>query len=173
MTWYGKRTRSEYRLTRFGRDFPWLEEDSVGDLLVLIATNQDDFNAYVLDLQDDIDEIQAALGVEPFEHWGIFHHGTPIVETEDECLDREFRRFVEPLTHFPTGAAFSEETRRVLQGCFPDFPTMSADDGLMTCYRNEYQLFRLAERQMCQREVTRLFRNVDDFLKVAGSIMNR
>src|SRR5689334_6239834 len=34
--WYGRGTRSEYRLTRFGRDFPYLTADSVGDLLVLI-----------------------------------------------------------------------------------------------------------------------------------------
>src|SRR5687767_9900214 len=29
--WYGKGTRSEYRLTRFGKDFPHLSPDSVGD----------------------------------------------------------------------------------------------------------------------------------------------
>ena len=27
VTWYGKLTRSEYRLTRFGRDFPFLTPD--------------------------------------------------------------------------------------------------------------------------------------------------
>ncbi len=34
--WYGKGTRSEYRLTRFGKGFPFLTPESVGDLLVLI-----------------------------------------------------------------------------------------------------------------------------------------
>src|SRR5579863_4549492 len=29
--WYGVGTRSEYRLTRFGRDFPFLTFDNVGD----------------------------------------------------------------------------------------------------------------------------------------------
>lgn len=27
--WYGKGTRSEYRITRFGRDFPFLTSDSI------------------------------------------------------------------------------------------------------------------------------------------------
>ncbi len=31
--WYGRGTRSEYRITRFGKDFPHLTEDSVGDRL--------------------------------------------------------------------------------------------------------------------------------------------
>lgn len=30
--YYGKGTRNEYRLTRFGRNFPYLTEDNVGDL---------------------------------------------------------------------------------------------------------------------------------------------
>src|SRR5574340_849894 len=56
--WYGKGTRSEYRLTRFGKDLPWLSADSVGDLLVLIPKSYDEFMAYVLDTEEDIDDRQ-------------------------------------------------------------------------------------------------------------------
>src|SRR5690348_15409028 len=34
VTWYGDKTRSEYRLTRFGRRFPWIAPEMVGRLLV-------------------------------------------------------------------------------------------------------------------------------------------
>lgn len=37
----------------------------------------------------------------------------------------------------------------------------------------EYRLFRLAERQICGPEIVRLFRDVDDFIATASSIMNR
>jgi hypothetical protein len=47
--WYGKGTRSEYRLTRFGKDFPFLTHDNVGDLLVLIPETHQKFSAFVLD----------------------------------------------------------------------------------------------------------------------------
>src|SRR5215204_218541 len=43
VTWYGAKTRSEYRLTRFGKDFPFLASDTVGDLLVLIPKTDTDF----------------------------------------------------------------------------------------------------------------------------------
>jgi hypothetical protein len=37
----------------------------------------------------------------------------------------------------------------------------------------EYKLFRLAERQICQSEIVRIKKDVDDFLRTASSILNR
>lgn len=62
--WYGKGTRSEYRLTRFGKGFPFLTDDAVGDMLVLIPESHTKFKAFVLDNDEDMEEIQAALGIE-------------------------------------------------------------------------------------------------------------
>lgn len=33
--YYGVGTRNEYRLTRFGRGFPFLQDDNIGDLLII------------------------------------------------------------------------------------------------------------------------------------------
>ena len=33
--YYGQGTRNEYRITRFGKGFPFFEEDNVGDLLII------------------------------------------------------------------------------------------------------------------------------------------
>lgn len=173
ITWYGRKTRSEYRLTRFGRDFPYLTADNVGDLLVLIPRSPAEFSAYVFDLDDDIDEVLAALGVEPFERWGIYRNGVVQMETEDECIDRKTREFTGQLTNFPDGETFSRETRRILEECLAALSELSADDVLMKCYDTEYQLFRAVERQVCQSDIVRLFRDVDDFLRTASSIMNR
>lgn len=38
---------------------------------------------------------------------------------------------------------------------------------------SEYALFRIVERHLCQNEITRLFKDVDDFIKTAASLMNR
>jgi hypothetical protein len=173
VTWYGKKTRSEYRLTRFGRDFPYLTADNVGDLLVLIPISPAEFSAYVFDLDDDIDEALAALGVEPFERWGIYRNGVVQIESEDKCIDRKTRKFAGQLTAFPDGETFSRETRRILGECLAALAKLSADDVLMKCYETEYQLFRVVERQVCQSEIVRSFRDVDDFLRTASSIMNR
>ncbi|HYD16542.1 MAG TPA: type II restriction endonuclease [Candidatus Nanoarchaeia archaeon] len=172
--WYGRGTRSEYRLTRFGRDFPFMTPDSVGDLLVLVPVNHREFLGFVLDLEEDIEELQSALGIETISSWAAFQRGAPVTPPEDEasCIDRQFRRFVDTLNGFPSGAAFSEETRRVLASC-GGFEQLSADGALLRCMESEYRLFRLAERQLCQNEIIRVFRDVDDFLSTASSIMNR
>jgi hypothetical protein len=44
---------------------------------------------------------------------------------------------------------------------------------LVRCVDAEYKLYRLAERRICQTEIVRVFKDVDDFLKTASSIMNR
>src|SRR5690348_7116666 len=48
VTYYGQKTRDEYRLTCFGKGFPYLHEDMVGDLLVLIPQDMHNWLAYVI-----------------------------------------------------------------------------------------------------------------------------
>lgn len=171
--WYGKGTRSEYRLTRFGKGFPFLTQESVGDMLVLIPVSHTNFKAYVLDNDEDIEDIQAALGVEVTGFWGAYEGGKPRVETEGQCLERRFREFVKDLDDFPSGNAFSRETLEALQECVDRFNALNADKTLVRCVDTEYKLYRLAERQICQKEIIRVFKDVDDFLNTASSIMNR
>lgn len=172
--WYGKGTRSEYRLTRFGRDFPHLSADSVGDLLVLVPASHAAFNAYVLDLEEDIDELQAALGVEIVGTWAAYGVGPEkVVETEDECIERHFREFAKAVNSFPSTLAFSEEAREAVEDCIRQFDRMQIDRRLLTLMEKEYRLFRMVERQLCSKEIVRPFKDVDDFLATAATITNR
>src|SRR5579859_7440195 len=70
--WYGRETRSEYRLTRFGVGFPFITHDCVGNLLVLIPEDKKHFLGFVLDLEDDIEEVQAALDLEITKSWAAY-----------------------------------------------------------------------------------------------------
>jgi EcoRII C terminal/Restriction endonuclease EcoRII, N-terminal len=173
--WYGRDTRSEYRLTRFGRDFPFRTFDNEGDLLVLITVSYTEFIGYLLYDEEDIEEIQTALGVEIVKRWASYQGVVTQTdtETEDECISRLFRAFAGPLTLFPSGRRFSDKTREILETCVTRFLNMSSDDILTTSIDAEYQLFRLVERQICQEEILKMKRDIDDFLKVAASIMNR
>ena len=171
ITWYGRKTRAEYRLTRFGPDFPWLDPDFVGALLVLVPKVADEFNAYVLELEDDIEEIQAALGVQVVERWAIFDAAQEQPETEDECVDRLFRDFVAALEELPGGKVLSAKTRASLEACVTGLRAKPLDDQLLEWVRGEYRLFRMAERHVFQPKVVRLFASLDDFLKTAMSIV--
>ncbi len=173
VTWYGKGTRSEYRLTRFGRGFPWLTPDCIGDLLVLIPTSGvTEFSAYVLDNDNDIDELQAELGIEITGNYAVYPPPKQ-VETPDNCIERRFRAYVGTLTKFPPTMDFSIVTQESLNGCVPTFSNLPYDKQILELVEKEYQLFKMAERVLCNDSVNRLFRDIDDFLKTASSIMNR
>ena len=174
ITWYGS-AKHEYRLTRFGRDFPFLNEDMVGDLLVLIPKSPGEFVAYVLDYDEDIEELQSALGVESFQNWGVYRNGgAAIVESEDDCIDRLIREASAAFTEFPAGEVFSKATWKILQTCLKKFSELTPDEELMRAIETEYQLFQSVERLVCQNLVAgRLFRNIDEFIHTALSILNR
>ncbi len=170
--WYGKGTRSEYRLTRFGKDFPHLSHDSVGDLLVLIPRSHTEFSAHVLDLEEDIAQIQATLGVEIIRSWAVYQPGAP-EETEEECIEKHFLRFAKTLTSFPPGKVFSAEAQQALINCIAALKNYSPDRKLIEFMDAEFRLFRIAERILCEPEIVRPFKNVDDFLKTAKTITQR
>lgn len=170
--WYGQRTRSEYRLTRFGRNFPWRTADNLGNLLILIPVNKHkEFVAYVLDLEEDIEEIQAALGIEVLGTWAFYERGKTPAETEDSCLDRHFREFTERIKEFPEVRIFSDTTLTAILDCVDSFPTLTDDEKLLFLIQKEYSLYRMVERKVFQPEIERLFNSIDDFIQTAQHIL--
>ncbi len=122
VTWYGEKSRSEYRLTRFGRDFPFLVDEQVGNLLIIVPHSRDEFSAFVLDTDEDIEEVQSVLGVSLLHAWAIFEKGAAKAETESECVERKFLEFASPLKTFPPVEAFSQAARAALLECFKALP---------------------------------------------------
>ena len=54
--YYGKGTRNEYRITNFGRGFPFLRPEYTGSLFVLTKIDGDDYKGYVFNTEDEINE---------------------------------------------------------------------------------------------------------------------
>ena len=61
--YYGVGTRNEYRLTRFGKGFPFLSDDNVGDLLIISKISTTYYEAFVLQKDEEIEEFFAALNI--------------------------------------------------------------------------------------------------------------
>lgn len=172
--WYGL-AKNEYRLTRFGRDFPYLDHDCVGSLLILVIKSICEFKAYVVDTEEDIEAIQSGLGVEVVARWAAFDAsaGPIFEESPDDCLDRRFRTFTLAAKTFPSTSAFSNEARAALENCIKRFLDKPTDEQLMACVEAEYDLFRMVERKICEPDVMRLFTSIDDFLETAQVILQR
>ncbi len=65
MKYYGQKTRNEYRITHFGRDFPFLQDENVGDLLILAKYSEKEYAGYVLSTDEDIDAFFAYFNLSP------------------------------------------------------------------------------------------------------------
>lgn len=172
--WYGKGTRSEYRLTRFGKDFPYLTDDNVGDLLVLVPNSYEHFDAFVLEFDEDFEQLQAALGVEVVGTWAAYDVSAPPKHvSEDECLDQQYRAFAEAVNDFPSTDLFAKTAREAVLKCLADFAKLPADQRLQILVDCEFDLFKVVERRLCEPQIVRPFRSVDDFIETANSILQR
>ena len=170
--WYGKGTRSEYRITRFGRGFPWLTDGNIGSLLVLIPHTQDLFHAYVLSTEDDFSEIQAALGVEVLSSWTFYERGITTEESEDDCLNRHFRSLVESLHELPEGRVLSSFAAESILACAPGFDSATPDAQIVRLMKEEYRLYQLVEQRHYFHRIQRVFGSIEDFISTANSILN-
>ena len=65
--YYGKGTRNEYRITNFGRGFPFLRPEYTGALFVFTKCDAEDYQAFVLNSEEDIDQFLDAFGISPTE----------------------------------------------------------------------------------------------------------
>jgi len=66
------------------KTFPFRTFDNEGDLLVLITVSYTQFIAYVLYDDEDIEEIQTALGVEIIKRWASYQGTATQTDTETE-----------------------------------------------------------------------------------------
>jgi hypothetical protein len=173
VTWYGRGTRSEYRLTRFGRNCAWLAPDTVGNLLVLVPRTAAEFAAFVFDRDEDIEYISAALGTETGGRWSIYQNGAALFEDPGDCLRRRVCRWVSEQTEFPCGDALSAIALDAAAHCHRSFRFLSADERLLRACEIEYAIFRLLEAHLSTAEITQPFSGIDTFLASASRILNR
>lgn len=171
VTWYGRR-KSEYRLTGFGRGFPHFKPDCVGNLLVLVPRTLEDFDAFILRSDEDIDELLAALGVDVARGWAVYD-GAQRTLLEPDTVQRRFDQFVATLSDFPKGMVFAEFAVNALAECLPSYLSGSLDNQLYDAVSAESNLFYQAEWHLLKDKVAGPFSDIETFIKVANSTLNR
>ncbi len=137
--WYGRGTRSEYRLTRFGRDFPFRGEAHVGSLLVMHPEG-DHLRAHVLERDDEIDGFLAGAGLTAGDVGGLVVRGR---RTED-CLHRVVEALLSHHVTFPSTAQMARHAHEAARDC-NSTTAATPDVAIMDWTRVEFELFRAFE----------------------------
>lgn len=172
--YYGVGTRNEYRITRFGRGFPFLDERNVGDLLVLTRFDQDYYEAFVLQTDDDIDEF--------FSYFNLSYDKTnqiidiSQIEQPEQRMRALISSFVAKFDSFP-------ETRIMAKGardCYNEANKIvtqnilkAPDSILLGWLDTEYALFKYMEEKVYSDVTLKPFPSIDAFVSMANEVLNR
>ena len=174
MKYYGQRTRNEYRITRFGRNFPFLQDENVGDLLIIAKFTEEDYAGYVLSSDEDIDEFFAYFNLAPDETNQLIDIDGSV--KPDEKIAQLLQSFVAQFNNFP-------ETRQMAQGardCYNNAYGIAEnalrnkpDEVLLNWVDTEYRLFKCMEAKVYADVISKPFGSIEAFVQTANEVLNR
>lgn len=173
--YYGQGTRNEYRLTRFGKGFPFLKDDNVGDLFILCHIEDDYYEGYVLDTDNDIEEFFLEFNISSIETNCLINKAN-LVSTEYKLLQC-FMKYVESIKiDFPPSIDLAIHARECYMSSYRVSEMavkMRPDENLLNWIGAEYELFKVFENDRYKELISTPFKTVYDFINTANSILNR
>jgi type II restriction enzyme len=173
--YYGVGTRDEYRLTRFGKGFPYLSDDNIGDLLILCKISASYYEAFVIQGDEDIEQFFAALNITVNQTNQIIPRQT-ILPSEDR-MNVCFKDFLKRLsTDFPSTFDLSEKARTCYNKSYDITLLLIQEDPdkrLIDWLDAEYQLFKIIENDRYDSRIKTPFNSVGELVETANTILNR
>lgn len=173
--YYGVGTRDEYRLTRFGRGFPFLSDDNVGDLLVICRKSQDYFEAFVIQRDEEIEVFFASLNLTIIDTNKIIPKIGQL-PSEDRMVQC-FRDYIKILkVEFPPARDLSDKARYCFNQSYKinhDKIIKFPDISLIQWLDAEFQLFKTIENDRYGVRIKTPFSSVGELVETANTILNR
>ena len=171
--YYGKGTRNEYRITNFGHGFPFLKPEYTGALFVFVQMDEENYEGFVLNLEDEINQFLEAFGLSPAETNRLIDINTIAPEAKEK---QEIERFISGLkVDFPTSEEMSAAARFKQDTVYNhvEYIRTNPDRKLLDWTDSEYRLFRAIEYARYGEMITRGFDSVETFVNIANQVLNR
>ncbi len=185
--YYGQGSRNEYRITNFGKNFPYLKSEYTGALFVLVKIDDEDYEGFVLNTDDEINYFLDSFGITPADTNRLIDNQLQTDETKEEKI---LARYVSLFGDcFPETTIMSKAARRItdkivyksdyftendllIERTYP-YAIMNPDQTLIEWTKQEYRLFRTLENSIYKNVLSNGFNDVDVFVSVANEILNR
>ena len=175
-TWY--RSKGELRLTRLGRGFPYLVPEATGALFVFSQIAADEYSAFILESESEIDDYLAALNLGPQDAGNMFTPGQPLNTDFDETeriLEYVRALQVDTGREFPQSLEISEKARTIQESIYNHASLLQTDPDfkLIDYTRIEFSIFRTLEAEAYGPTIQRGFNDVESFVELANTVLNR
>lgn len=173
--YYGSKTRNEYRITNFGKGFPFLNSEYTGALFVLVQSkvSDEDYEGFILNTEDDINEFLETFNLTPAET-------NNLIVTNNVDLDirekQEIYGFISYLqSDFPNSEIMSAKARDIQNAVYDhiEYIISNPDQKLLDWMNMEYKLFRALEHVRYGEAIRNGFNCVEDFMNLANKVLNR
>ena len=169
--WY--KSKREIRITNFGRHFPFRGPENTGALFVLVKLSDQDYEAYILNHDDEIQRFLEAFGMTPADTNDLIEVNKADLKTQEKA---EIEKFIATLNgRFPDSNEMAAEARFIDYAVYSKNRSRMAnpDSFLIEWTQVEYRLFRAIENHQYSGIVSKGFRSVDEFVIFANQVLNR
>lgn len=167
------KSKNELRITRFGRNFPYLNPDQTGALFVFTRQSRDEYSSFFLETEEEIEEFLNTFNLGPTETNCLIDIKQSLPESRERI---EIQNFIGNLTvEFPLSKEMSEAARTIRDRVYgqTDYVLSDPDKAVIEWTNTEYSLFRALEYARYGNIISRGFENVDDFVSMANMVLNR
>lgn len=173
--YYGSKTRNEYRITNFGKGFSFLKPEYTGALFVLVQSKEsdEDYEAFVLNTEDDINQFLENFNMAPTETNNLITTGNVDLDLQEK---KEIYSFISYLkAEFPSSEIMSSKARDIQNIVYNhlEYIISNPDQKLLDWTSMEYKLFRALEHVRYGEAIRNGFENVEDFITLANQVLNR
>lgn len=171
LTYYN--SKKELRITKFGRGFDLLRPEQTGALFVLTQQSKDDYSAFILETEEEIEDFLNTFGISATETNCLFGAGGI---HRNAMEDKAISRFIENLqVEFPESSFMSSAAREIANEVYNhiEYLRTNPDKKIIEWTNMEYALFRAIEEHRYGEIVKAGFSSVEGFVTIANSILNR
>ncbi|MBS1501913.1 MAG: restriction endonuclease [Bacteroidetes bacterium] len=168
-------SKDECHFTRFGKGFPFLNDDSLGNLLIVCKIDRENYKAFILNNDDDFEEFFAAVNITANETNRPINK-VETVTAEDKLL-RCFYGFIKFLNkEFPSTISLANNARDCYNACYNVTEKLiksDPDNNLLKWLDAEYQLFKAIESEVYSEIILKPFANLEELIIFANTLLNR
>ena len=172
--YYGVGTRNEYRITRFGKDFPFLQDEYIGSLLVISKCNYDYYKAFVLVKDEEIEAFFDHFNLSPTESNKLINTQTDI-KGREKVLLKCLSKHVAALDYIPETKLMAQLAR----DCYNKVENVNItkirnypDKIILGWLDSEFTLFKALEDKIYYPIYSKAFENCQALIDFANSILN-
>ena len=172
--YYGQKTRNEYRITRFGRNFEFLQDKYVGSLIIIAEIADDYYQAFVLESDDDIESFLSYFNLSTEQTNQLIDLSQ--ARDEGDMLRIAIMERIKDLQDFPMTYEMGKMAQDIynrLNGVTPEQIRKTPDKILMSWYSAEWELFRSLEEKVYKPVYTHPFDNCQSLIDFSNKILNR